>query len=197
MTLATDYLLAAVTAYLGFRLLRHSRWWATAFFLVALAAVAGGTAHGFPGFYPLLLWKTTLTAAGMASFAMVVATSRSTRLWEGALFWLASAKLLAYGIWTTLRDDFIAVVIDSGVALLIVALLHAIRGGPPWRWMISAAAVSVAAAAVQAMKLAPHPQFNHNDLYHLIQIAAMALFYRGAKKSSGTEPEPVRAPSPN
>lgn len=181
MTLATDYLLAAISAYLGFRLLRHSRWWATAFFLVALAAVAGGTTHGFPGLYPLLLWKTTLTAAGMASFAMVVATSKGTRLWEGPLFWLASAKLLAYGIWTTLRDDFIAVVIDSGAALLVVALLHAARRDAAWRWMLAGVALSVVAAAVQALKLAPHPQFNHNDLYHVIQIAAMWLFYRGAR----------------
>ena len=181
MTLATDYLLAAVTACLGFALLKHSRWWAVAFFLVALAAAAGGTTHGFPGFFPMLMWKTTLTAAGMASFAMVVATSRGTRLMEGALFWLASAKLLAYGIWTTLRDDFIAVVIDSGVALLVVALLHAVRRDAAWRWMAGGVAVSVAAAGVQALKLAPHPQFNHNDLYHVMQTAAMWLFYRGVR----------------
>jgi hypothetical protein len=47
--------------------------------------------------------------------------------------------------------------------------------------MIAAVAASVAAAGVQAMKLAPHPQFNHNDLYHVIQIAAMWLFYRGVR----------------
>jgi hypothetical protein len=47
--------------------------------------------------------------------------------------------------------------------------------------MISAVAVSVAAAGVQAMHLAPHPGFNHNDLYHVMQIAAMWLFYRGAR----------------
>jgi hypothetical protein len=181
MTLATDYLLAAISTFLGFSLLKHSRWWAVAFFLVALAALAGGTTHGFPGVYPLLLWKTTLTAAGMASFAMVVGTSRGTGLLQGLLFWFASLKLLAYGIWTTLRDDFIAVVIDSGVALLVVALLHAVRGDAAWRWMVSGVAVSVVAAGVQAMKLAPHPHFNHNDLYHVVQIAAMWLFYRGVR----------------
>jgi hypothetical protein len=88
---------------------------------------------------------------------------------------------MAYVALTSRHDEFIYVVIDSGIALLIVALLHAIRGDPPWRWMIAAVAVSVAAGAVQAMKLAPHPHFNHNDLYHVIQIAAMWLFYRGAR----------------
>jgi len=113
---------------------------------------------------------------------MVVAASKATKLLEGPLFWFASAKLLVYGVWTTLYDDFAAVVIDSGTALLIVALLHAIRRDPAWRWMAGGVAVAVAGALVQALRLAPHPGFNHNDLYHVIQIAAMWLFYRGAQR---------------
>jgi hypothetical protein len=27
-----------------------------------------------------------------------------------------------------------------------------------------------------------HPGFNQNDLYHVIQMAAMGLFYTGAKR---------------
>jgi hypothetical protein len=27
-----------------------------------------------------------------------------------------------------------------------------------------------------------HRHFNHNDLYHVIQVAAMLLFYRGARR---------------
>ncbi|HEV7477419.1 MAG TPA: hypothetical protein VGO02_06755 [Burkholderiales bacterium] len=148
---------------------------------VAVAALAGGTSHGFPGLYPVILWKTTLIAAGVASCAMVVATGKATAIFPRTFAWLATVKFCIYCVWVALRDDFIIVVIDSGSALLIVATLHAIRGGPPWRWMIGGVAVSVVAAGVQAMHLAPHPHFNHNDLYHVIQIAAMWLFYRGAK----------------
>jgi hypothetical protein len=32
------------------------------------------------------------------------------------------------------------------------------------------------------MGFALHQHFNHNDLYHVIQIAAMVLFYIGAKQ---------------
>jgi hypothetical protein len=42
--------------------------------------------------------------------------------------------------------------------------------------------VSLAAAAAQASGLDLHPSFNHNDLYHVVQIAAMALFYCGARR---------------
>jgi hypothetical protein len=185
MTLATDYLLALACAGFSVLLFRMKSaatgWWSIACAAVAVAALVGGTYHGFPQFYPALLWKTTLVAAGAASCAMVIATGIATGIAPKAVFWLAVLKFAAYLAWIAQHDDFLAVVIDSGSALLVVAALHAIRGDAAWRWMISAVAVSVAAAAVQAMKLAPHPHFNHNDLYHVIQIAAMFLFYRGAR----------------
>jgi hypothetical protein len=47
-------------------------------------------------------------------------------------------------------------------------------------WMLGGVGVSVLAAGVQASGFALHRHFNHNDLYHVIQIAAMVLFYIGA-----------------
>jgi hypothetical protein len=48
------------------------------------------------------------------------------------------------------------------------------------RWMFGAVGASALAAGVQASGFALHRHFNHNDMYHVIQIAAMALFYIGA-----------------
>jgi hypothetical protein len=42
--------------------------------------------------------------------------------------------------------------------------------------------LSVGAALVQASGFALYRHFNHNDLYHVIQIAAMVLLYRGARR---------------
>jgi hypothetical protein len=78
-----------------------------------------------------------------------------------------------------IRDDFIFVIVDTGFTLFAVALMHLWRLN---RWILAGVAVSLAAALVQAGGFAPHRQFNHNDLYHLIQIAAMVLFYRGARR---------------
>jgi len=190
MTLLTDYALSAFCFFFGWKLFLDNRtkWWAIAFFAVGLAALIGGTYHGFPQFYPRELWAATMFCAGAASFAMVIATAQATGIAPNFFFWFALLKFVAYVAITSQHDEFLYVVIDSGIALLLVALLHAIRGDPPWRWMIAAVAVSVAAAGVQAMRLAPHPHFNHNDLYHLIQIAAMWLFYRGARLIRGRSP---------
>ena len=64
MTLFTDYLLALACGCFSMLLLgmrsAATGWWSLAFAAVAAAALVGGTYHGFPSFYPTLLWKTTL-----------------------------------------------------------------------------------------------------------------------------------------
>jgi hypothetical protein len=183
MTVATDYLLAAVTAWLAWRLRgswQHSRrWWAVAFGALALGAFLGGTWHGF--LQNTILWKATLLAIGVASFGMVSGSAFSafpTRV-RDLVLWLAGAKLILYWWWMLGHDDFIYVVLDTGVAFAAVAAIHLWRWNP---WIVGGVAVSVAAAVVQASGYAPHPGFNHNDLYHVIQLAAMAILYRGARQ---------------
>ena len=47
-------------------------------------------------------------------------------------------------------------------------------------WMAGGMLVSFMAAAVQVNGVALHDHFNHNHLYHVIQMGGMYLFYRGA-----------------
>ena len=49
------------------------------------------------------------------------------------------------------------------------------------RWIKRAVLVSLAGLAVLILKLSPHPSFNHNDLYHLIQMGGLYCLYRGAQ----------------
>lgn len=174
VTMLTDYALGAVSAWLGLRLLKVTRYWAVAFLAIALAAFLGGTWHGFV--QSDLLWKATVLSVGVASFGMVAGSAADTGKLRRALTLLAVAKLVLYGAWMLFHDDFIWVIADTGSALALVALLYA------WRfdgWMLAGVGASVAAALAQAAGLALHRHFNHNDLYHVIQIGAMLLFYRG------------------
>ncbi|HJS76214.1 MAG TPA: hypothetical protein VJ778_02290 [Burkholderiales bacterium] len=185
MTLATDYLLGAVTASLCVRLARNRQsqksrtFWALAFAAVALAAFLGGTWHGF--LQGKLVWKATLLAAGGASFAMLAGSAFAVLSGtpRAVVLALASAKFLVYAAVMLTRDEFLFVAIDSGIAFTLVAALHLWR----WNaWIVAGVAVSVLGALVQASGLAPHRHFNHNDLYHVIQVAAMLLLYRGARR---------------
>ena len=185
MTLATDYLLGGITGWLCFSLLKHKEAqrsrlsWGIAFAALALAAFLGGTWHGFVQSDPL--WKATTLSVGAASCAMVVGAAYAalSGTARSILLALAGIKLLIYALWMLRHDEFIYVVIDTGLAFAVVAALHLWK----WNaWVVAGVAVSVAAALVQASGFALHRHFNHNDLYHVIQIAAMVLFYRGARR---------------
>lgn len=190
MTLATDYALAAACAALGWRLFarreaqRSRAFWAAAFAALALGALLGGTYHGFRDLLPdeavIGLWKATVAVTGAASFLILAATGFFLG-YEKPLLALAALKLLAYETWMVGHDDFLWVVADTGSTMLVVALAHLVRWRAPGSgWILAGVAASAGAAAVQAGGFALHRGFNHNDLYHVIQIAAMALFYRGA-----------------
>jgi hypothetical protein len=202
MTLATDYLVALVATIWGARVLRHARaggprvarWWAAAFAAVALAALAGGTHHGFaPRMAPAVadgLWTLTVLTVGVVGFALVGAavTARFRGPLRRALLAAAAVELAVYAAWMAGHDEYLWVIAHYGasmaVALALAVLGWLARRDPAAPWIAAAVLVSLAAAAVQASGLALHRHFNHNDLYHLIQIAGLYLFHRGALLSS-------------
>ena len=186
VTLLTDYALGGVSSVLGFlifkNLARSARLWGVAFLALATGAFLGGTYHGFriEG-----LWKPTVLLVGVASFGMLAGSAYCTTAGNvrRALVAIAAVKLALYEAWMLGHDAFIFVVADTASAMLAIAALHLLRlDNPATRWILSGVVVSLVAAGIQAGKLALHEHFNHNDLYHVVQIAAMALYYAGAKR---------------
>ena len=186
-TVITDYVLGAVSIFLSLRLVDASRYWALAFFALGLGALLGGSWHGF--WQSDVLWKAATLSVGVASFGMVAGSANAVtagRVRTG-LIAFAVAKLVAYAAWMLHHDDFIWVIADTASALGIVAALHVLKRNP---WLLAGIAVSVLAGLAQASGLALHEHFNHNDLYHVLQTAAMFLLYRGVRAyaTEGTRP---------
>ena len=197
MTAITDYAMGALALVLAVRLVGDStagrqlsvQLWAAALLMTAIGAFAGGTYHGFiewmPGATARLLWKATLLATGLGSAcllaaAVVGAAAGPLRL---ALLGLVVAKLIVYA-WTIMaRDSFTLVIVDYGsalVAVLLAAWLIRPSGlTPAAAWITAAVAVAAVAGVIQWARLAPHPRFNHNDLFHVVQMASLYLLYRG------------------
>lgn len=182
----TDYALAGVTAWLAVLLLKHRslscRFWTLAFAALAIGAFLGGTVHGFR---LEALWKPTVLVVGIASFGMLAGSAYATTTGNvrRALVIAAALKLALYEAWMLGHDAFIFVVADTASAMLAVAALHLLRvGNPASRWILGGVLVSLAAAGIQAARVAPHEHFNHNDLYHVVQIVAMLLYYAGVKR---------------
>lgn len=147
MTMITDYLLAlacAVFAVMTFRM--HGShpamvFWILAFAFGAIAALLGGTHHGFkmnlsPG-TGKALWDFTMITIG-ASTAFLAAATMTSGLGRGELEYV--------------------------------------------RWLKWGIGVSAAGFVIQKAGWDIHPGFNHNDLFHVIQIAGFWCFYEGARR---------------
>ena len=200
MTVATDYLLAAVAIFLGWSLwalgrrVRQSSTesWGKAMLATAAAAIAGGTWHGFnQAMHPAasaIVWKTALLAIGVASFFMLAAAIMATipRIVGHWLLAAAVLKLVVYVVWMLGHDEFFWVVYDYGSAMIFVLAVYAYRmifsRDPAARAIVLGVLVSFAAAWIQRSDLSVGTFLNHNDLYHLTQIAALFAFHSGAQR---------------
>ena len=93
-------------------------------------------------------------------------------------------QLIAYVLWMATHDDFRYAIYDYACTNLSIVGLQLYAGisrrAVSAPWLIGGVLVSFLAAAIQVNEIALHRQFNHNDLYHVIQMAGMYLFYRGA-----------------
>jgi hypothetical protein len=86
---------------------------------------------------------------------------------------------MAYASWMITHDSFLWVILDYGISLIIVLSLQLVgwvrdnTASAPW--IVGSVVVSVIAAAVQQA-----PIRWHNDIYHVVQLFALWLLFRGA-----------------
>jgi len=199
MTMATDYMITVAAFWLAALLLvplasriQLSRsGWGVAFIFIGLGALFGGTDHGFAAQlgaeWSALLWKGALYCVGLAMFFALVATvsgtvaNRKYRMW---LYAYSVAAFLVYAWWMLDHDEFLYAVLCNVSTFTIISALHVTtlirHAAKSAKWILSGVAVSFLSAAIQRSGFDLHTHFNHNDLYHIVQIVGLYLFYRGA-----------------
>jgi hypothetical protein len=197
MTVATDVALAVLALVFAVRLAQRwladgsaaAGWLGAAMLATGCAALVGAVAHGAdPARHAVLrdrCWRGALFVTGMVSAACVasVAFFAARGNVRTAILAFAAVMLVVYLREVGRRPVFRIAAADYGVALAILVVGAANemlrRDAPGMGWLIAGVLVSLVAAIVQARRLAPHRQFNHNDLYHVIQMVALYAFYRG------------------
>ena len=154
-----------------------------------IAAALGAAAHGLdPVTEPALrarCWKAALYASGLISVGTIasVAFFAARGAVRSALVAFAIIKLALFVLVVMRKPEFRVAAIDYGASLAVL-LAGACYGLIRWQepgatLLIAGVAVSLVAGLVQAFRVSPHRWFNHNDLFHVIQIVAMYLFFRG------------------
>lgn len=146
-TAITDYLLtlaSAIFAIRTFRLRSSHRarvLWILTFACAALAALIGGTFHGF---------KLNFTAGVAKSL-----WDTTNLLLGGTVGFLISATIVS-----SLRPANLEYV----------------------RWLKRGLLVSAVGLGIQKIGWNIHPDFNHNDIYHLIQIVGFWFLFEGVRR---------------
>jgi hypothetical protein len=160
MTMLTDYALAALAAAFAVRLRLKAEsfraapigWWLIAFAVTSLAALAGGTAHGFRLYLgePLhaRVWLLTVVSIAMSVVLMLAAAIRS---------------------------------------ILRPSIGPGLRRKAGHQWLKRGLYVTLGGAAIVLGGRGLHQHFNHNDLYHVVQMAGLYCLYRGASTLNGLE----------
>lgn len=188
----TDYALALLCTWFSLHL-KRSKLWMLFFASVGLAALAGGSVHGFfldestLGYR--ILWPATLLAVGLTAVSAWMITGelvfgRKARRYFGGF---AALWFLAYaGIVLVVSQSFKVVIMNYGpgmLALLVVSLWkYWSTRHPAFRALASGLIISFVAAFVQQAQIGIHPlYFNHNSTYHLIQAVGLLGIYRGAR----------------
>lgn len=198
-TMVTDYLLGTVALALAFLLSARCvpsqghalSFWAGALLFTGVASFAGGTYHGLyqglPGILPMALWKGTMAAIGVAAFCFLagvafVAVRGRTR---HVILAAAAVQLILYLVWIIGHSDFKYVIYNYVPAMLVVLVVEIQvlrrRGSASAPWIIAGILVSFLGVGIQMIGVDLHERFNHNDVYHMLQLIGLYCFFRGGR----------------
>ena len=206
VTMATDYLLAAAGFAAAMWLWKTAagapgRWWAAAFVASGVAAVLGGTSHGYAPVLDKethgLVWRLTYVTVGIANFCILYGAALAVvpgRFLRAAAAILA-LRLLVVAVALILLAHFRYVLYDYAITLVGLLGLAAVRGGrgqPGAGWVMAGVAVSLAGAVVQLGRIGQGQVFNHNDLFHVLQAIGIALYARGGRDLRRAEVPVIR-----
>lgn len=198
-TFFTDIVLSALCFFYAFKLNSNteskadlsSRLWVQIFISIGTAALSGAIYHGFKPYLPLPIFNgmrilvlfCLSTTAYMISISLLrfslTPEHKRYKLIKGFL----GLKLIIFFMIAVLKTQFLVGVVDYGSTFIVAAAIY----GAKWKHPASSilfqgVMVSLGAAAIQTLKIAPHPSFNHNDLYHVVQMYGLYLFYKGSPK---------------
>ncbi len=205
-TAATDAAMGVLSLALLVDLQRRrvrSTWqrdvWSEVFGLLAAGSFLGAVAHGFD-LAPNVraqLWLPLYLALGLAVALFVVGAVGD---WKGEaasrrLFpWAVAAGVGFFAASQWLGGAFIIFVIYEGVAMLLALAIYlrvAVRGERWAWWTASGVGLTLVAAGVQAttLRLTLVVPFDHNGLFHLVQMAATLLIAAGVRRGLGASPD--------
>ena len=203
----TDALLAVECVAIVAWLLRSpatDRWrtmlWSGAFSLLGLASLLGALAHSLtmPPSVRAALWKPLYLCLGIVVALFVVgalADWRGQKLGRRLVPWAVAVGALFFAATQLGSGAFILFVLYEGLAmsaaLVVYSMLAATRRLQGAALIALAVLLNLVAAGVQASSLSVHLliPFDHNGLFHLVQMLSLATLAWGLRLGLQTHPD--------
>lgn len=203
-TAATDVVLALLAGCCAVLLRRFRQTvsfkvavWTWTFVLVALAAALGAVAHGFEMEQQTwdLIWQPLNLCLGLAVGLFCVGAfydSWGHRFARRALPLMIGLGVVFFAATTLIQKGFLVFVIYEALAMIAALVIYirlALNGRLPGAILMAAGVVvNIIAAVVQAtgaVKLTLVWEFDHNGVFHLIQLVGILLLYVGLHVALG------------
>jgi hypothetical protein len=158
------------------------------FYMVALTALAGAVYHTiFPEHEVVrdFIWKLTMLGVGFSVYTMLMGTLYYILPFDTVqmLKLGVTAIIFAFTIWIYFDSDFMnAIKLYLPSALFIIAVMlygWLSKGDTGALWIMCGFLITLGGAFFVVTKFGFHQHFNHNDIFHIIQIVGMVFIYRG------------------
>lgn len=181
-----------------------ARLWAWAFGLLSLASALGAAAHGFtlsPAAHRLL-WLPLNMALGLVLALFVVGAVYDRwglRVARRLLPVLIAVGLAFFAFTQIITGTFLVFLIYEAVAMFVALIIYIRiarnRAHPGAKLMVAGVLITIVAAAFQAnrnIELTLIWTFDHNGVFHLIQMTGLVALVAGLRAALETVPEATR-----
>ena len=203
-TAVTDLILGVVSLVLLVLLHRRQandalkrRIWSCMFGFLAMASILGSVAHGFvlPDSFLKAVWHVLYLLLGftVAFFAIgAIHELLGKDLSRKTAPFLLAIAFLFYLVTVFVPGSFLVFIAYEAVALAGALSIYLYLGfrnrSKACFLMVAGIAVSILAAVIQAtgsMRISMIWEFDHNGIFHLVQIVGIIIIYYSLRKSLG------------
>jgi hypothetical protein len=197
MTMITDYIIGIQTMVMAMLLIVNfnadiSRLLvAISFIATGIGAFLGGSSHGFKQFLTKkqdsIIWKFAIILIGIATVFLtlgIIVASISEFLLFYILTGLSILFFIIYTIWIMKHPKFIYVILYYVPSMLLIMIIKIVTlislQDPSSIYFILGILLAFIGAGIQAKGISFHKHFNHNDLFHVVQMISFIFLYIGA-----------------
>ncbi len=176
------------------------KYWALAFLALGFSALMGGIAHGAAPYMEnipslLLTWPATIFSIVTTSFFLYLALihefcSSHKKLWVTlvgivTLFFYLNVFGFLNVFHVNGQLSFMVAILSYAPAMFLHLVFNTLRYFHTHQlstaYVCNGIILSFFGTLVQILKFAPHEHFNHNDLYHVIQMVALYMIFKGLR----------------